>query len=210
MRRVRQGGLCMCLCGWVGVWVSGKREERREDEGILKTPLLEILYNRSMNAFDLTHMLGVWKRLSSLIHMCFFVLFFSFCAFFYVWFLLTCNLFKSRWVQKRMKVCSFQEENAMQMLPGTEMSQIHGALFPTYCCCCMTPHLLSLVFLRQIIKDFLCSTSFIVLDHLKCIIQSKHDNIFRLITSIYIETSRFSLIHYIFFQFPKWVIIVLI
>ena len=75
---------------------------------------------------------------------------------------------KGKKEKKKKKVCSFQEE-ATNILPGTEMSQILRALFPTRCC--MTPHLLSLVFLTEIMQDF-----FPLHQHnIKCTIQSKQD-----------------------------------
>lgn len=178
MRRVRRMG-CVCLCdGWEGGWVE-EWEEGKRMRGGFKTPLLEILYHRwSMNAFDyLTHFLtaplGVWKLPSSLIYMFFFV--FLFCVFFLFFsmcFLVAWNLLtKSKLVQKRMKLCSFQEEKTMQILPGTEMSQIHCALFRTRCCCFRTtPHLLSLVFFWQIILDLLF---WAYRDNIKCVIQSE-------------------------------------
>lgn len=158
------GGLCVCLRAcvclcvwWVGGWFSGG--SGKEDEGILQTSLLEILYNSwSMHAFDLTHiltaLLGVGKFPSSPIHMFFFVfLFVVWCSF--LVFLSGSELVNKISPEKEMKVCSFQEEKAMQILPGTEMSQIHRALFRTHCCCrrCMTSYLLRLVFLRQLTLD---------------------------------------------------------
>lgn len=101
--------VCVPVCvWWVGGWLSGGVGRGKEDEGVFKTPLQDIPYNRrSMNAFDLTHILT--GLLSSLIHvllrlliLCYFFL----CVVLIGWKLLT----KSKLVQKRMQVCSFQEE----------------------------------------------------------------------------------------------------
>lgn len=102
--------VCLCLCVWrVGGWFSEGREN--EDEGILQTSLLEILYNsRSMNVFDLTHiltaLLGVGKFPSSLIHMLFFVfLFVVRCVFCFFVFCQDRNLL-TKLVQKKKWKCA--------------------------------------------------------------------------------------------------------
>lgn len=68
----------VCVCVYVVEWVCGgvgKRERRRVGmRGFLR--LLEILYNRSMNAFDLTDILIALVGFWNMIDMCFFVLFF--------------------------------------------------------------------------------------------------------------------------------------
>lgn len=40
------GVVCVCLCMCVRGWLSEVVGRRKEDEGVLKTLLLEILYNR--------------------------------------------------------------------------------------------------------------------------------------------------------------------